>query len=568
MRAWRHLLFLLVAFFVANDVFAQEKLIVLTFDDGPRPKILVGTNSQPGLIGVLESFKVPAHFFMVGGGVRDYPALVRSMAKSGFLIENHSYGHENFLKLYGAKNGKAISSSLERASAAIFDATGRHPEYFRPPFWAINKEIRTLVENEGMRVVELENPDINTFDYDDHSKRKTADVLVERVKRIIASRERAGITRHVLVFHELPNSVAALQILIPHFLNLGYRFGTLDEFFAAKASGKLNGIPVRLASFEVSPIRAVYLNIDNLYNQKKIAYLENLIDTTELNAIVIDFKVDKPQLNDYMRDLVARFKIKGIYAIGRQVVLQDSYLARRRPDLAIRKHGGEFWHSGRKSWQRYWVDPASSEVLAYNIKIAQQAIDLGFDEINFDYIRFPSDGDMKDIVYPVWDGKSKRETMRKFYAGLSGALKSRNPNARISVDIFGEVFVYGSESGIGQSLFDLAEYFDAISPMAYPSHYNCGEFGLKDPTAHPYLVYRKTLGPGLKLLRDNNLNVEIRPWIQDFSFASIYNCGPFIRYGPNEVRAQIQAGEDFGVFGFMLWNAGSNYTKDALRPKP
>jgi len=150
---------------------------------------------------------------------------------------------------------------------------------------------------------------------------------------------------------------------------------------------------------------------------------------------------------------------------------------------------------------------------------------------------------------------------------LRDALKAYNPNVRLSIDVFGEVAFYGSIPEIGQNLYDIAKYFEVIAPMAYPSHYRCGEFGVKDPNQYPYIVYKKTLASGLKFLQDNNLEVEIRPWIQNFSLASIYNCGPFVNYGPDKIRLQIQAAEDLNIFGFMLWNAGSNYIKSALHPK-
>lgn len=319
-------------------------------------------------------------------------------------------------------------------------------------------------------------------------------------------------------------------------------------------------------------VRAIYLSIDHLYNPSKIEYIFSLFDGTELNAVVIDFKVDIPQINRNVKDLIARFHQKGIYVIGRFVMFQDSYLVKIRPHLAIRNKNGDMCFSGRKTWQRYWVDMASDEVLDYNIEIAKQGIDMGLDEINFDYIRFPSDLSncnlKNDISYPVWNGHDRYQTMRRVFSVLNKELKNyaakNNTGVTLSIDIFGEVFAYGSEPGIGQRLSDIAEFFDVISPMAYPSHYKCGEFGLKDPNANPYVVYNKTLEPGLKRLREAGFKGDVRPWIQDFSIANIYGCGSVVYYGPQEVKAQIKASKDLGLYGFMLWNAASNYTKRAL----
>ncbi len=347
---------------------------------------------------------------------------------------------------------------------------------------------------------------------------------------------------------------------------------SLSSFFLIQAFLLKSTDAISESVFQSGKIKAVYISADHLYNSSKIEYIFSLFDGTELNAVVIDFKVDKPQVNQYVKNLITRFHQKGIYVIGRLVMFQDSYLAKTRPYLAIRNKNDDMCFSGRKAWQRYWVDMASDEVIDYNIGIAKTGIDMGLDEINFDYIRFPSDlGNCNlknNILYPVWDGKDRYQVMRRVFSTLNKELKNyaakNNVNVILSVDIFGEVFANGSEPGIGQKLSDIAEFFDVISPMAYPSHYKCGEFGLRDPNAHPYIVYSKTLELGLKRLHVAGFKIEVRPWIQDFSITNIYSCGPVVYYGPQEVKAQIRASKDLGITGFMLWNAGSNYNRKAL----
>jgi peptidoglycan/xylan/chitin deacetylase (PgdA/CDA1 family) len=216
-------------------VAAEDKLIVLTFDDGPRPKILEGNGDKQGLINVLESFRVPAHFFMIGANVQNNSELVARMSQRGFLIENHTYGHDNLVKLRHLQGNEAVSRTIQKASEVIYKTTGRRPRFLRPPYWEVNKEIKKLAENEKLQVLELGNPDINSYDYDDYTQRKSPEVLVERIKRVISARERRGITRHVLTFHELSNSVEALRTLIPYFSNREYIFGTLNDFFAVKS---------------------------------------------------------------------------------------------------------------------------------------------------------------------------------------------------------------------------------------------------------------------------------------------------------------------------------------------
>lgn len=331
-------------------------------------------------------------------------------------------------------------------------------------------------------------------------------------------------------------------------------------------------VSLAMENFSYTSVKSVYLSADYLYNREKIEYIFSLFDGTKLNAVVIDFKVGKPQVNQHVRDLVARLHQKRIYVIGRLVMFQDSYLAKARSHLAIRNKNNALCFSGKKVWQRYWVDMASSEAINYNIEIAKEGINMGFDEINFDYIRFPSDlknCDLKNnIVYPVWDGKARYYIMRKVFAAIKKELKDyadkNGTHVILSIDIFGNVFAYGEEPSIGQKLSDIAEFFDVISPMAYPSHYRCREFGLKDPNAHPYIVYNKTLEAGLSYLRKVIFGGEVRPWIQDFSIANIYGCGLAVLYGEQEVKAQIKASEDLGLTGFMLWNPANNYTKKAL----
>lgn len=588
MKRWLMILLiiLLVGFMHSSGSFAAEKLVVLTFDDGPNPKVLLGEKGHIGLVELLEYYFgrfIPAHFFVIGSEAEAHLKIVRSLSQKGFFVENHTYGHENLLKLKSRNNYGGIIKTIQKTDSLIFKTAGRHPQYLRPPYWAIDADLNKFIEANASfyfghpyKVVYLENPDINTLDYEDYANKKSSSVLIERVKKIVASRESRGEYRHVLVFHELPITVEALKELVPYLTSRGYSFGRLSDYFNSQnsATGGYQIKPVSLAAENLNQtsVKSVYLSADYLYNQRKIEYIFSIFSGTELNGVVIDFKVDKPQISQYVKDLVARFHRKGIYVIGRLVMFQDSYLAKNRPHLAIKNKNGEICFSGKKIWQRYWVDAASSEALNYNIEIAKRGIDMGFDEINFDYIRFPSDlknCDLKNnILYPVWDGHDKYQIMRKVFTAARDRLKNyageNNTRIILSIDIFGEVFAYGAEPGIGQKLSDIAEFFDVINPMAYPSHYRCGEFGFKDPNAHPYSVYNKTLDSGLKYLRTVGFKGKVSPWIQDFSIANIYGCGPVVYYGAKEVKAQITASEDLGASGFMLWNVANNYTKEAL----
>lgn len=343
------------------------------------------------------------------------------------------------------------------------------------------------------------------------------------------------------------------------------------RILAIAAAGFLLGGAVAIAGTAKGPYdaKAIYLMTDHALSKKRMDAARELLDSTELNAVVIDVKVDLPVLDSpktraKLEALVAELNARGIWTIARIVVMQDSWLARKRSELAIKNGAGELWYSGRASWRRYWVDPASPEVAEYNIRIAKQAIDIGFREIQFDYVRFPSDGNMRDMVYPVWRGGEKKyEAMRRLFAKLNRELKNYKPEIVLGVDIFGEAHFNGGEPGVGQRMADLEEFFDVIAPMNYPSHFKCGELGLKDPTAQPYELMKRALKYGRKY--ETRSGLIIWPWAQVFSIRSIYGCGGHIEYGANEIAAQIRAAREEKANGYMLWNGGSRYPKETLK---
>ncbi|MBI5005422.1 MAG: polysaccharide deacetylase family protein [Candidatus Lloydbacteria bacterium] len=556
------------------NVSAQQKEIALTFDDEIRPALFFGNG---GLSETLKENGARATFFVLGYQVKSSPELFKTLTAQGQQIENHTWGHENLSKLVTWGGVDAALKNIEKTSSEILSVTGRRPKFFRPPYWAMPKDLKVALEKTGYRVMTIGSPDINTLDYEDAGKKRPSSVLASRVIKMITARETHGTYRHVLVFHQTLQTRDALREILPTLRQQGYCFVTLQEFFtlpekAARETESLiqyvsfseTVLPVASDIFKPpeTPVRALYLSIDNLSNKKKIASIERILETTDANALVIDFKIDAIAPEKIIRGLVEQFKKSNAYLIARISVMQDSRFARRNPGAALHRPDGSLWWSGRKEWGRYWVDPASPEVLAYAIDVAKRAIDLGFDEINFDYIRFPTDGDLRSIVYPIYDPRTatKSAVMNRFSSELTRALRAYHPNIKLSIDLFGEVVAFGHEKEIGQELSGAAAYFDVIAPMAYPSHYRCGTFGLKDPTVYPYLVYKKTLASAKKFLAKEHPNTAIRPWIQAFSITSIYRCGPYVPYGPEKIREQIQAGIDLDIPSFMLWNAGSHYS--------
>ncbi|HOB90130.1 MAG TPA: putative glycoside hydrolase [Candidatus Colwellbacteria bacterium] len=324
-------------------------------------------------------------------------------------------------------------------------------------------------------------------------------------------------------------------------------------------------------------VKAVYSTAWSAGSAKKIDYFIDLIKTTELNAIVIDIKdysgyvaydIGDPLVNKYkakdikipkINSLIKKLHDQGIYVIARIAVFQDPILAKNRPDLAVQsKSTGTTWFDRQNL---AWTDPASLEVWDYNLAIAKDAANRGFDEINFDYIRFPSDGDIADMVFPVYDMTSpKHFTMRKFFEYTRNSL----PETPISADLFGLAGIVNDDLGIGQVLEDALPYFDAVSPMAYPSHYAANFMGFKNPAEHPYEVVRNTMATAMaRLHKLEEQGMENKPklrlWLQDFNMGATYDAVM--------VRKEIQAVEEIDpTAGWMLWNPNNVYTKGALLP--
>ncbi|MBU6431174.1 hypothetical protein KGQ29_02230 [Patescibacteria group bacterium] len=299
--------------------------------------------------------------------------------------------------------------------------------------------------------------------------------------------------------------------------------------------------------------------------------LVKIADDTEINSVVIDikdytgriaFEVFDPLLKDVgsyekriadMKDFIEELHKKNIYVIGRISVFQDRYLVGKRPDLAVkRKSDGGVWKDFKGI---SWLDPGAKEVWDYVIALAKESHDIGFDELNFDYIRFPSDGNMKDIYYPWSKDKRKTEVIREFFAYLREKLG--NIGAPLSADLFGMTTVSSYDLNIGQNLENALKYFDFVSPMVYPSHFPPYFNGYKNPAGKPYEVVKFAMDSAVdRAIKASTTPFKLRPWLQDFDLGAIYD--------PPMVRAQIQATYDAGLDSWMLWNASNKYTSKAL----
>lgn len=340
-------------------------------------------------------------------------------------------------------------------------------------------------------------------------------------------------------------------------------------------------------------------------------HLIDLVDRTELNALVIDIKndegrvvcdMDVPLVNEigavrrYVKDmpeLVRKCKEKGIWLIARIVTFKDPFLAEAKPEWSLHNADGSIF---RDKGGLAWVNPYEKEVWDYLVSVAEAAIELGFDEVQFDYIRFSTDSGMKNVDFgPETGEKSRQDVITEFTVYASEALHEKG--AAVSADVYGVVIDSETDRQIvGQNYFELTKYLDAVSPMVYPSHYGPYNYNIPVPDAQPYdtvlaamQASRKVLagldprqqGPVTEgnavsgndvasawspeeiaaLAPDQEVRAIVRPWLQDFTAGWVKG---HIQYGPRQVREQIQAVYDAGYEEWILWNAANRYTEGAL----
>lgn len=318
-------------------------------------------------------------------------------------------------------------------------------------------------------------------------------------------------------------------------------------------------------AFVPDRIIAVYLTSWSASNGNMVDYAIGLSKITKVNAVVIDIKdwsgripynTDVSEAEKYgaerviikdMEGLVKKFHDAGFYVIGRMTVFQDPVLASQRSDLAVKSKSGGLWEDFNGL---SWISPDEEDAWDYNIALAKDALKRGFDEINFDYIRFPSDGDMMDMDLDV---PSEREVIKSFFKYL----RENIPDDNISVDLFGLSTVNKDDLGIGQVIEDAYEYFDFVCPMVYPSHYAVSFIGFDNPADHPFEVVAYSMAKAKIRLKD--YNAKLRPWLQDFNLGAEYDA--------EKVYLQIKAVKDIlgdEYHGYMLWSPENFYNEEGI----
>ncbi|HET9926910.1 MAG TPA: putative glycoside hydrolase [Methylomirabilota bacterium] len=341
-----------------------------------------------------------------------------------------------------------------------------------------------------------------------------------------------------------------------------------------KLSAETPNITVKLVPHAV---RAAYLTYYGVADRGIRQRVLDLVARTELNAIVIDIKGDRglipyrtsvqaaldagaqgPVIIKEFDEWLASWKAQGIYTIARIVAFKDNVRANTRPDLAIiDTRTGKPWIDRENL---AWVDPFREENWDYLIAVAKEAALKGFDEIQFDYVRFPTDGKLAAARYSQPNNPTTR--LPAITGFLAKARRELGPTGVfLAADIFGYTAFNTNDTDIGQRIEEMSVSLDYICPMVYPSGYHLGIPGVRNPVQNPYEIVKESVR--LTRQRSQNPAALVRPWLQDFKD---YAFDKRI-FGTGEVKAQIRGADDGGAAGWMLWNPKNDYTGAALRPK-
>lgn len=343
-------------------------------------------------------------------------------------------------------------------------------------------------------------------------------------------------------------------------------------------------------------VRGIYVTAHSASGERMNRLLE-LMDQTDLNSMVIDikddwgnitFKMDDPAWEaisqPYLKDpkaLIETLKSHNIYPIARIVAFKDTVYANRHPEYSFLENG-HVWKNGRGE---SFVNPFLPEVWKHNVEIAKKTAELGFQEIQFDYVRFPEGFENMDTTLQYSMGEyqdrqpvkfqlakqqapifSERERLIQLRVDavtdfVAYAKQELQPlGVKVSVDIFGYTATLPEAPGIGQNFSRICENVDVISSMIYPSHWGPGYFGIPKPDLEPYRLVSEYSKSEIGILSQLQNPVVSRPWLQDFT-ASWLGSGNYRSYGKAEVEAQIKALQDHGIREFLLWNAGNTYTE-------
>ena len=371
--------------------------------------------------------------------------------------------------------------------------------------------------------------------------------------------------------------------------------------------------PIRTHVPLPQPLKAIYMTSCVVGTPTFRDSVVSIIDTTEINALVIDIKDFSGTLSfaptaselmpawtgtrcgtKDMESFIQTLHKKGIYVIGRITVFQDPFYTKNHPELAVKRTNGTVWKDYKKL---SFIDVGAKPYWDYIVLLGVDSYNIGFDELNFDYVRYPSDGNLSDVAFTHSGGKDKQENLESFFKYLHESLADASRYSAVqhentgrdesgpylSVDLFGMTTSAENDLSIGQVEERAAPYFDFIAPMVYPSHYPHGFIGLGNPNKYPYEVVHYALTEGVRRLVATTTPMDgfahtrigtstpalyekpvydkdkLRPWLQDFDYGGTY--------GVPEIRAQIKAAYDAGLSSWMIWDPANHYTRGAYLPE-
>jgi hypothetical protein len=376
-----------------------------------------------------------------------------------------------------------------------------------------------------------------------------------------------------MMFCTVLAAISLRNMLVPVYSDNTGISGNIEEYYLEQKSPDWELMKQRLK------VKGIYMTGYTVANTERFNKLIELVKTTEINAVVIDVKDDTGLMtyssslpdvdftgankNVRIKDIDSIIKVlreNKIYAIARIVTFKDRIAGDKYANLAVKNTSGGIW---RDRHGMSWLNPYNEDSWDYIVDIAEEAASKGFNEVQFDYVRFPTDGNTKIIDYgSSAAGKSKSEAIAGFLSYGRDRLSKKG--VVVSADVFGLVTTATDDMRIGQHLESIARSVDVICPMVYPSHYGKGSYGVAEPDFEPYKIVNRSMTIAqerIDAIKDVRRKAVLRPWLQDFTASYLKK---YKRYGPAEVRAQIDATYDAGAEEWLLWNAGNRFTEGAL----
>ena len=329
-------------------------------------------------------------------------------------------------------------------------------------------------------------------------------------------------------------------------------------------------------------VRGLYFNTGSINNPEVYSRIIGLIENSNLNAVVIDvkddwgnitvnFKTDNEDIqyaNTKLLDadkLITDLHSRGIYVIGRITTFKDSVITKKHPEWGFTRDDGSLWANGRGE---VFMNPFLKEVQDYNIEIGELAAEAGFDEIQYDYVRFAEGfetfGDTLSYSRGEYENKPMDEGDKRVSAITGYVRKARESISAyglpVAIDVFGYALQAGRASGIGQDFSEISNEADIMCSMIYPSHWGPYSFDIEKPDLEPYELVTRYLKEEQAIFKDLEHRPQSRPWIQDFT-ASWIGEGNWMVYDADAVQAQVDAIYESGQREYLIWNATNTYSE-------